>query len=288
MSPAHSSDQDPPLSHVVAHETGEHLKIGGWHPVEWGCEFLGIAFQFFAAFCFIAAMESPLSPLHHAVPSSNLRLVLIGLFIGAMAAVVAVSPLGRRSGAHLNPAVTIGFWARGSTHLADLAGYLFAQFAGVTAAALLFVWVGGDWAATAGYARTTPRPGLNLWSALGIEIVISFFLVFTVLFMVSSHRTKRWAPVAVTIALAVLIPLGGPPTGASMNPARTFGPDAVTGTFTALWVYLLGPAIGAIAAAAVFPIVGRGRKVLTAKLYHDDRYPSIHAVHRTPPVPGAS
>jgi len=250
--------------------------MGGWHPTEWGCEFFGITFQFFFAFCFIAAMESPLSPLHHAVPSSTPRLVLIGLFIGAMAAVVAVSPLGRRSGAHLNPAVTIGFWARGSTHLADLAGYVLAQFAGVTTAALLFVWVAGDWATTAGYARTEPRTGINPWAALGIETIISFCLVLTVLFMVSSHRTKRWAPLAVTIALAVLIPLGGPPTGASMNPARTFGPDLAAGTFTSLWIYLLGPAIGAVAAAAVFPIVGRGRKILTAKLYHDDRYPSIH------------
>lgn len=259
-----------------------HAKLGGWHPVEWMCEFAGTLFQLFLAFHVVAALESPLSPLHAAVPSQTVRLVLIGAAIGLLAALVAVSPLGRRSGAHLNPAVTIGFWAKGTTHVHDLVGYLVAQFAGASAAAAAFVGTAGAWAETVGYARTEPRDGISEWTALGIEVTITFCLVLAILASVSSSRTARWTPAAATLALAVLIPLGGPPTGASMNPARTFGPDLASGSFPTLWIYLVGPAIGALLAAAAFPLLASGRDVLTAKLFHDHRYRSTHATRLAP------
>lgn len=249
--------------------------VGGWHPVEWGCEFVGTALQLGAAFWLVVALESPLSPLNSAIPWPTVRLILIGLGIGALAWLVALSPLGRRSGAHLNPAVTVGFWARGVTHVHDLVGFVLAQFAGATLGALVFVLTAGSWAQTAGYARTEPAVGP--WTALGVEVAISFVLVLAILLFASSKRTHRWTPAVATLALAVLIPLGGPPTGASMNPARTFGPDLVSGNFPALWVYLLGPIAGALLAAAAFPLLARGRRVLTGKLHHDPRYRSVHA-----------
>lgn len=262
----------------AAHDVFEHHpRTGGWHPVEWACEFGGTAFQLFFTFCFVAFMESPLSPAHQAVGSSTVRLVLIGLFIGILAAVVAVSPLGRRSGAHLNPSVTVGFWARGSTTFGDLVGFVIAQLAGATLAALVFVPVMGEWAHTAGDARTEPRPDVSLFTVGLIEVAITACLVLTILLMVSAPRTARWTPVASTIALAVLIPLGGPPTGASMNPARTLGPDLASGTYTALGVYFIAPVLGALLAAGLFPLLASGRRVLTAKLYHDSRYINIHA-----------
>lgn len=248
---------------------------GGWHPIEWICEFAGTAVQLGLAFWWVAALESPLSPLNSAIPWPPVRLALIGLGIGALAWLVALSPLGRRSGAHLNPAVTVGFWARGVTHVHDLVGFILAQFAGATLGALVFVLTAGSWARTAGYART--EPAVSPWTALGVEVVISFVLVLAILLSTSSEQTHRWTPAVATLALAVLIPLGGPPTGASMNPARTFGPDLVSGSFPALQVYLLGPVAGALLAAVAFPLLARGRRVLTGKLHHDPAYRSVHA-----------
>jgi len=251
------------------------LKTGGWHPIEWLCELAGTFFFLFLGFTSIAALESPLSPLHEALPSAVLRLVLIGAVFGILAAIVAVSPVGRRSGAHLNPAVTLGFWAYGQTHTHDLVGFVASQCLGAVLAAAFFA-TSGSWAETANFARTEPRPELSGWTAAGIEVAITFGLLLVVLLMVSSPRTARWTPVGVTAALMVLIPLGGPLTGAGMNPARTLGPDVVSAQYPSLWIYLVGPALGAFLGAAAFSLIASGRDVLTAKLFHDERYTSVH------------
>ena len=262
--------------HRLANDARALRPEGGWHLVEWLCELAGTFFQLFVGLMVVVALESPLSPLNEAIPQQWLRLVLIGLELGLLATLVAVSPLGRRSGAHLNPAVTIGSWARGQTHFHDLIGFVAAQCVGAVLAAAAVVAVTGSWAEAVGFARTEPRPGLPPWTTLGIEVALTFGLVFVILLMVSSPKTARWTPLGATVALMVLIPVGGPPTGASMNPARTLGPDVVSATFPSLWIYIVGPALGALLAAAAFPLFASGRRVLTAKLFHDERHPSVH------------
>lgn len=250
-------------------------KATGWHPVEWACEFAGTAFQLTAAFSVVALLESPRSPATSALPGWS-RLVLIGIAFGLLAAAVALSPAGRRSGAHLNPAVTAGFWLRGHTPSRDALGYIAAQVAGALLAAAVFSAAWGPWAASVNTARTVPQQHLNLAGVAGIEAALTCGLLTTVFVMVSSPRTARWTPAAVTGVLAVLIWAGAPHTGASMNPARTLGPDAITSAFTAIWCYLAGPFAGAAAAAGALTVVTR-RRTLTAKLFHDPQYPSVHA-----------
>lgn len=253
-------------------------KTGGWHWVEWACEFGGTFFQLFLGFGAVALLESPLAPGRHTISSGGLRLVLIGVAFGLLAAAVALSPIGRRSGAHLNPAVTAGFWARGHTHRDDLIGYVAGQTLGAIAAAGCFVLVFGDWARTAGAARTEPAQGLPLWGAAIIEAALTCGLLLVVFAMVSHPRLARLTPAAVTGWLPFLIWAGAPHTGASMNPSRTLGPDLVTATFPALWVYLIAPVVGALAAAELFNLVPR-RTTLTAKLYHDSSYPTTQRSH---------
>lgn len=251
------------------------------NPREWWYELVGTFGQLFCAFVLVAAIESPLSPLHSALPNPTLRLVLIGLGIGLLAAVVAVSPMGRRSGAHLNPSITAAFWARGSMSGRDALGYMVGQIVGACAAALLFALLLRDWAETAGYARTAPRPGVNLVAGTAIEIGLTFLLVLTVLLMVSSHRTKRWTPVAAMLALAVLVPVGGPPTGASMNFARTLGPDLAALEFTGLGVYLVGPFISAGLAALAHRYLLPVGELVTTRIFHREP-PRKEADRRSP------
>jgi aquaporin Z len=202
--------------------------------------------------------------------------VLIGVAFGAHAAAVALSQIGRRSGAHLNPAVTLGFALRGHTAGRDVVGYMLAQTAGATLAAGAFALTLHTWAKTVGWARTAPDPSLPPSAVVAIEAGLTCGLLLTVFLMVSSPRTARWTPAAVTGVLAGLIWAGAPRTGASMNPARTLGPDLVTTTFPVWWAYLVGPVAGAVAAVLVFGLIS-DRQTLTAKLFHDPEYPSVHA-----------
>ncbi len=249
-------------------------KVGGWHFTEWGCEFVGTAFQLFLGFSIVALMEVPGGPGVSLIPSDDARLALIGVAFGVLAAIVALSPIGRRSGAHLNPAVTLGFYVRRNTHGHDLLGYSLAQSLGALVAAVGFAAAWGSWARQVGNARTAPATGINDWAAVGIEAAITFGLLMTIFLMVSSSVTARWTPAVVTAALSGLIWAGAPRTGASMNPARTLGPDIAAGNFSALWVYVVGPLAGAALAAGVFTLVARERTTLTAKLFHDPAYPS--------------
>jgi len=274
----HNADDGVPVPLLKGHRmdsAAPQHKASGWHPVDWGCEFVGTAFQLFVGFCLVALLESARSPVRAALPA-GVRLALIGIAFGLLAAAVALSPIGRRSGAHLNPAVTFGFFLRGHTPGRDAVGYAVAQVAGAIVAASGFAAVVPTWAASVSWARTAPKPGLTGWAAAGIEAALTLGLLLTVFLMVSSARTARWTPAVVTGVLAGLIWAGAPRTGASMNPARTIGPDLVSGDWPVVWVYVLGPATGAVLAAAIFALARR-RTTLTAKLFHDPHYPSVHA-----------
>lgn len=266
----------PNLKGHAADPATPQPKATGWHLTDWACEFAGTAFQLFLGFGAVALLESPHSPLVSSLPGWS-RLVLIGIAFGVLAAIVATSPIGRRSGAHLNPAVTLGFYLRGHTPARDLAGYAAAQVAGALLAAVGFVSAWHAWAPSIHGARTTPAAGLPLWGVIAIEAALTFGLLTVVFAMVSSARTARWTPAVVTGALAGLIWAGAAHTGASMNPARTLGPDIATGTYPVLWAYFLGPLSGAALAAGAFTVFARERVTLTAKLFHDSEYPSVHA-----------
>lgn len=269
--PGHSAG---PLKGRSTDAPAPQEKVAGWHWTEWLCELAGTAFQLFVGFTVVAFFEAPHAPGRSTIPSAGWRLVIIGACFGILAAIVAVSPVGRRSGAHLNPAVTFGFFLRKHTHLADLIGYALGQLCGALIAAAGLRWVWSSWAAQIGNARTQPGPGTPAWEAVGIEAGLTMALLFVVFNMVSSPRTARWTPTVVTAVLSGLIWVGAPYTGASMNPARTLGPDLVSGAYPVLWVYLVGPLVGAALADVIFRLVTRERTTLTAKLFHDSDYPS--------------
>ena len=236
---------------------------GGWHWAEWSAEALGTAILFAVGFCVVALLISPQSPFAGAV--HGVRFLLVGLNFGVLSALIAVSPLGRRSGAHLNPAVTIAFWLRGDVHRHDLAGYTVAQFAGALAGTATFTLVAGDWARAIHHARTTPAPVGAITGTL-IEAMLTAGLLLTVFACLARPRLQPWTPALVAVALTALIWVGSPATGASLNPARSLWPALIDGDTRDLWVYFAGPAIGALIAAVVTSLVGMGP--LTAKLAH--------------------
>jgi aquaporin Z len=164
--------------------------------------------------------------------------------------------MGRVSGAHLNPAVTIGFAARGDFPWRRVPGYIVAQLAGAILACLLL------WGALGRVGRlgaTEPGPGIQDWQALLIELVLTVGL-FSVISGTAS-AAQNVGPLS-AIAVGGYIALAGlwasPVSGASMNPARSFGPDTALGDFSHLWLYVVGPVAGALVAAG-FAYILRGR-----------------------------
>ena len=269
---ASTTSQPPPGADSAAAAAGPQPRTGGWHLAEWASELAGTFLLLFLGFSAVVAFESPSSPLPGDVPWSGLRLVIIGLSFGLIVAAIALSPLGRRSGAHLDPAVTLGFWLRGHVHPHDLAGYTIAQLLGALAATALLRGTWGTWAARTDDAATLPT--VSSLAAAGIELGLTAALVLVIFGFLSFKRTARWTPAAIVVTLPILIRIGAPYTGASMNPARTLGPAVVSGNYSALWAYLVGPLAGAACAVLALKLLAPERKTLTAKLFHDQRYPS--------------
>jgi aquaporin NIP len=172
-------------------------------------------------------------------------LVLVGL----------VSAGGHVSGAHYNPAVTIALTVARHFPLREAAAYVAAQIAGATAAALTLLAAWPD--APAELGATVPSVGAG--SALLYELVMTAFLVFVIFGVATDTRAVGVvAALAIGAAVGCDALFGGPLTGASMNPARSFGPALAAGTWTDFWIYLAGPVAGGLAGGLVYEYVRRG------------------------------
>lgn len=249
-------------------ERGSTGPFGGRHWREWVAELIGTALLFGVGFAVVAVLVSPFSPVaDHVV---GIRFLLVGLNFGLLSALIAVSPLGRRSGAHLNPAVTTAFWLRGDVHRHDLAGYLAAQFVGALIGTAAFGALLGSWASSIGHARTSAAP-VGSAAGVAIEAGLTFGLLIAVFLSLGAMRLARRTPIVVAAVLTVLIWVGSPPTGASLNPARSLAPALIEHNLTGLWIYFAGPLLGAAAAVATLALVQPARAPLTAKLFHDPR-----------------
>lgn len=153
--------------------------------------------------------------------------------------------LGHLSGAHINPAVTLAFWSVRRFPSADVIPYISAQCAGSTAASLLSRAALGK----AGSLGAT-LPALSTTAAFGVEWLLSFVLMFVIMAVATDRRVADgFAAIAVGLTVGFCAMVGGPLTGASMNPARSLGPALAGGFWRAHWLYWLAPITGMIAAA---------------------------------------
>jgi aquaporin Z len=172
--------------------------------------------------------------------------------------------MGALSGAHLNPAVSIAFAVRGDFPWRRVPGYLLAQLVGSTLACLL-LWAMFGKAGMLG--ATEPGAGFGDWQALVIETVLTVGLVSTILGTAS--RALNLGPISAFGVGAYIILAGlwaSPISGASMNPARSFGPDLVLLDFSHYWVYLVGPLAGGLVAVGfAYLLRGRGTGILAAQ-----------------------
>jgi aquaporin Z len=167
-----------------------------------------------------------------------------------MALIYAWGPL---SGLHINPVVTLAFAGRRVFRPAWVVPYWVAQFAGAIVAALFLRAMFGD--VTAGGNYPISKPGGD-WRALVMEILLTTILVSVILNTATGHRSiGHNAAIAVGATIALLGLFASPISGASMNPARTLGPDIAGGDFAGWWAYVIGPVVGAAAAVVIIGLV---------------------------------
>ncbi|HUV62510.1 MAG TPA: aquaporin [Sedimentisphaerales bacterium] len=140
---------------------------------------------------------------------------------------------------HINPAVAVGLWVDKQIEPDEALAYIIVQILGGIAAALLLVGIFGGTESGLGASRLNPE--INVWQGLLIETILTFFLVNTIYNAAVSGKAKMAAGAAIGLALTFAIFFGGNLTGASLNPARTIGPDVVTGDFSDIWIYIVGP-----------------------------------------------
>jgi aquaporin Z len=242
-----------------------------------------LALYMFFACAFASLMQHPASPVRHFIASRVFRRALTGLAMGATVIAIVITPWGKQSGGHFNPAITFTFYRLGKVEFWDALFYGAAHFFGATSGVAIAICVlrGAPKNSAIRYAVTAPSMyGSTI--AFAAELTISFSLMITILIVSNRATLARYTPYFVGALYATYITFETPLSGMSMNPARTFGSAFHAGYWHALWIYFIAPTLGMLAAAEVFLQARGGIGPWCAKLHHANNKRCIfHHGYRT-------
>ena len=228
-------------------------------------EFIGTGLLLLIGLSTVILMFGADNPVEKIVPSLVLRRVINGFLFGSIGASIALSPVGKASGAHVNPVVTMAFWLAGRLSLRDAGAYVMGQFAGAAAGcAPLLAW--GSLGASINYGVTVPGKGFSVVAAMMGEVATTFGLVAALCVFLAFHKLRNFTPAMIPVLYAIMVPLEASVSGISTNPARSFGPAVISGVWQHWWIYLAGPVIGAF--VALFACNRLAKRIEVAKLYY--------------------
>ncbi len=239
------------------------------HYPEYLMEAAALGLFMISACSFGVLLEHPGSTVYQAIENPLIRRALMGAAMGLTAIALIYSPWGKRSGAHMNPAVTIAFLALGKIARWDAIFYILFQFAGGATGVLVADTLIGPPLADAAinYVETVPgSDGAGV--AFAAELLISAILMLTVLIVSNSRHFARWTPLFAGALLAIYITFEAPLSGMSMNPARSLSSALFAMNSKALWVYFTAPLMGMLIAARVYELVKGARAAHCAKFHH--------------------
>ncbi len=225
------------------------------HWKEYLIEAWGLGTFMISAIFFTALVEHPaFGGTTALVDEPVLRRLLIGLAMGFTAVGIIYSPWGKKSGAHINPAVTLAFLKLGKIEKGDATFYIIFQFVGgltgVILAGVLFPAIVTH--PKVNYAVTVPG-SLGVTGAFLLEMLLSFTLFMTILFASNSLRYARYTGIFAGIWLAIFITLEAPFSGMSINPARTVASALPANVWSSLWIYFVAPILGMWVATILYP-----------------------------------
>ena len=235
------------------------------------CEFAGTAVMLCIGVSAVALMWGAGSPVPVVEPAVLRRLITGLLFAGGATAVV-YSPLGQKSGAHINPAITLAFWQLGKFPAKHVLPYLIAQLAGAAAGVAVALALCGDLLRSVEFGATTPGEGWTWGVALAAEIACTFALAFLIFVCVNKPRVASKTGLLAGGLVVLMVTVEAPISGMSVNPARSAAPAMFVPLVRDQWIYVVGPIVGAWVAAIAYRRQW-GKTTVCAKLYHTARYP---------------
>lgn len=238
---------------------------------EYLAEALCLGLFMISACVFAVLLEHPMSPVHQGIEDSFVRRVLMGIAMGLTAILIICSPWGQRSGAHMNPAVTLAFWTLGKIQPWVAIFYVGAQFAGGAAGVQVSQTLLGPLLehSAINYVATQPGPQ-GAGAAFVAELLISCLLLGAVLICSNVSKLAWSTPFVAGALVALYITFEAPLSGMSMNPARSWASAVYAADSKDLWVYFAAPALGMLLAAHVYRLRMGIHRVFCAKLLHPE------------------
>jgi len=201
------------------------------------------------------------------IPNVKIRQTITGFLFGSIGASIALSPIGKLSGAHINPAVTMVFWLFRKIEGRLAITYVLAQLTGAIIGCLpLLIW--GQMGHSIMYGVTTPGASYSTQTALLGEVITTFTMVSLLVIFIGFRRIRQFTPYMFPFLYAIMVPLEADISGISTNPARSFGPAVISGQWDSWWIYWIGPLAGALLASLACSMLAK--RITIAKLYHFD------------------
>jgi aquaporin Z len=230
-------------------------------------EFLGTALLIAGGLSVVIFMSSPGSPMAKLLPALLARQAITGFLFGSIGASIAISVIGRISGAHINPVVTLVFWVFHKIDARTAIGYMVAQLAGGVAGALpLLLW--GDMGRDLSYGATVPGASYSTLIVLSGEVATTFTMVSLLILFIAFRPMRPYTPALFPVIYCIMVPLEAAISGTGTNPARSLGPAVISGEWSGWWIYWIGPILGACLASAACSLLAK--KITSAKIYHFD------------------
>ena len=230
-------------------------------------ELVGTAALVLAGLSLVILMFGAGSPIPDLLPSEGWRRLITGFLFGTTGASIALSPVGERSGAHINPIVTLAFRLMGKLDLRTSIGYVVAQLAGCILGSLpLLAW--GAMGRSVAFGATVPGEGYSVGAVLLGEVITTFAMVTLLCVFLGFRRIRPFTPAIFPVLYAVMVYAESPISGPSTNPARSLGPALISGQWDGWWIYWVGPVVGSVAACIACSVLAK--RITVAKLYHFD------------------
>ena len=248
-------------------------------------ESIELALFMISACFFTVWLFNPAFPALHLLPNSAVRRLLMGISMGATAVLIIRSPMGKRSGAHFNPAITLTYFRLGKIGKWDAAFYVIFQFiGGICGVGLSALCLRSSLAVpSVDYAVTVPELTVPRWrgtaAAFSAEFFMAALLMMVVLWFSNRPRLAQYTSYAVGILIVFYVFVFAPISGFSINPARTTASAVFAGVWTAAWIYFVAPLLGMMTGAEIYLRVYGIESVLCAKLHPDPAYPCPFICH---------
>ena len=239
-----------------------------------------LAIFMLSACIFTVLLYHPNYPALRLFPNPILRRVLMGIAMGLTAIAIIHSPMGKRSGAHFNPSITLTYFRLGKIHSQDATFYIVFQFLGGIFGVAISAFLLGRQLADPAVDYAITVPGIyGTAAAFFAELFMAALLMGVVLWTSNRPRIAPYTSYCVGILIAFYILLFAPISGFSINPARTVGSAVFAHVFTALWLYFLAPILGTMFSAEVYLRTNGEDRILCAKLHPDPAYPCPFLCH---------